>query len=227
MLWRDRCNRRLWPSKLRPFGTLYTMAIKRKSPEPEAPPAAAAAAAPDVAFPRGGGSILTPLEEKKLQAKAKAEVERELAFGGGTKSKRAKKGDPKGDDEVWAAASLATSMLCCRDWQFSVWLFNSSYYNALDGPRASPVHFSGRSHAGCCAAKCSQAGLSPAVPNPHACIDILVSSPVLILSWLLCRIPSSSPSRQPASCPSLSSSFASQYALSLKSPTPVSSTCSY
>lgn len=51
-------------------------------------------------FPRGGGSILTPLEQKRIQIEAKADALREEEFNTGKKSaKKAKKAKPgsKGD----------------------------------------------------------------------------------------------------------------------------------
>lgn len=50
-------------------------------------------------FPRGGGSVLTPLEQKQIQVEAKADARREDEFNTakqGTKKKKAVKGTTKG-----------------------------------------------------------------------------------------------------------------------------------
>lgn len=50
-------------------------------------------------FPRGGGSVLTPLEQKQIQAEAKADAKREDEFDTGkkgTKKKKAAKASAKG-----------------------------------------------------------------------------------------------------------------------------------
>ncbi|KAL6864274.1 hypothetical protein J3F83DRAFT_743211 [Trichoderma novae-zelandiae] len=53
-------------------------------------------------FPRGGGSVLTPLEQKKIQMEAKADAIREEEFETGAKSqkKKAKKSAVKGDKKT-------------------------------------------------------------------------------------------------------------------------------
>ncbi|KAL7945801.1 hypothetical protein V8C42DRAFT_321608 [Trichoderma barbatum] len=53
-------------------------------------------------FPRGGGSVLTPLEQKKIQMEAKADAIREEEFETGAKSqkKKAKKSSGKGDKKT-------------------------------------------------------------------------------------------------------------------------------
>ncbi|KAL7912212.1 hypothetical protein GGI35DRAFT_309723 [Trichoderma velutinum] len=53
-------------------------------------------------FPRGGGSVLTPLEQKKIQMEAKADAIREEEFetGAKTQKKKAKKSTVKGDKKT-------------------------------------------------------------------------------------------------------------------------------
>lgn len=74
---------------------------KRERPEVEAP------AADEELFPRGRSSVLTPLEERKLKLKAKADFEKEasLSTRPAKRNKRsaqkgASAGGTKGDDEV-------------------------------------------------------------------------------------------------------------------------------
>lgn len=63
---------------------------KKKRSRSDASTAAAPAPEEDVPFPRGGASLLTPLEERKLHLRAKADFEREVgaARGPATKKKR-------------------------------------------------------------------------------------------------------------------------------------------
>jgi hypothetical protein len=62
----------------------------------------------DEPFPRGGGSILTPLEERKLKLRAKADFERETFIGTGSgKSKRSKSSKRSAEDEVLAATAMS------------------------------------------------------------------------------------------------------------------------
>lgn len=67
-----------------------------------------AAAAEDAPFPRGGASVLTPLEQRKLRVQAQADFDREAAAGKHEKksAKRSKKGDAGDADEVRAALPL-------------------------------------------------------------------------------------------------------------------------
>lgn len=53
-------------------------------------------------FPRGGGSVLTPLEQKKIQMEAKADAIREEEFetGAKTQKKKTKKPAVKGDKKT-------------------------------------------------------------------------------------------------------------------------------
>ena len=61
----------------------------------------APAAEEDVPFPRGGASLLTPLEERKIKVRAKADFEREIAGSRGPERKKKRKSaDSEKDVEV-------------------------------------------------------------------------------------------------------------------------------
>lgn len=70
-------------------------------------------------FPRGGGSILTPLEQKQIQLEAKADARREEEFdtGAGKAQKKQKKrkvsakGDKKGSDKKDSEDSVKVESL--------------------------------------------------------------------------------------------------------------------
>lgn len=70
-------------------------------------------------FPRGGGSVLTPLEQKQIQLEAKADARREEEFETGAgkaqkkqkKSKTSKKGDKKGSDKKDSEDSVKVESL--------------------------------------------------------------------------------------------------------------------
>jgi hypothetical protein len=63
----------------------------------------------DVPFPRGGASVLTPLEERKLKMKAKADFEKESTL---TKRPKGKKARSAGADEE---VLLRTACACIRN----------------------------------------------------------------------------------------------------------------
>ena len=90
-------------------------------------------------FPRGGGSVLTPLEQKQINVEAKADAKREEEFDTakkGTKKKKAAKGIPKGgkkgdikeDDDSVKVESLSFKKLV----KGSLVLGRISKINALD-----------------------------------------------------------------------------------------------
>jgi hypothetical protein len=58
------------------------------------------AANEDEPFPRGGKSMLTPLEERKLKLKAKADFERESSLTGHTSKKKSRTSTDRADEEV-------------------------------------------------------------------------------------------------------------------------------
>jgi hypothetical protein len=58
------------------------------------------AANEDEPFPRGGKSMLTPLEERKLKLKAKADFERESSLAGHTSKKKLRTSTDRADEEV-------------------------------------------------------------------------------------------------------------------------------
>lgn len=60
----------------------------------------------DVPFPRGGASLLTPLEERQLKVRAKADFERETAAGGPKKKKKRQNTSNVEHTEVRGAGSL-------------------------------------------------------------------------------------------------------------------------
>ena len=54
----------------------------------------------DELFPRGGKSVLTPLEERKLKLRAKADFERDSTLAGRPSKKKSRSSAGKSDEEV-------------------------------------------------------------------------------------------------------------------------------
>lgn len=67
--------------------------VKRQQPDEPSPNG-------EELFPRGGKSLLTPLEERKLKIQAKADFERESSLAGRPSKKKSRTAASKSDDEV-------------------------------------------------------------------------------------------------------------------------------
>lgn len=65
-------------------------------------------------FPRGGASILTPLEERKLRVQAEADLEREGARLQPKRKKNKPSGKAFGEAEEVRAAETAFRLPCTR-----------------------------------------------------------------------------------------------------------------
>lgn len=84
------------------------LSSKKKRSRSDASGDEAPAAGEDVPFPRGGASLLTPLEERKLKVRAKADFEREAAGssrGPEKKKKKRRSAENDKDAEVRAFTS--------------------------------------------------------------------------------------------------------------------------
>jgi hypothetical protein len=73
----------------------------------------------DEPFPRGGKSILTPLEQRKLKLRAKADFERESSLAGRPVKKKSRSSVGRSDEEVCSQTPSKNSKRTCTPGAFS------------------------------------------------------------------------------------------------------------
>lgn len=94
-------------------------------------------------FPRGGGSVLTPLEQKKIQIEAKADAMREEEFNTGKKSTKSKdkksKSKSKKDQAVGSKPDEQTVQVESLSFKVCAtcgWILNTRLLLGRNSPRA-------------------------------------------------------------------------------------------